>query len=155
MPETTNLAKRLKEQKQRESVITQDLMRQQLDDMRRELTSTLQNELSTIKADIQSQSQSIGWSAFRSRFLWPTLIGLSLCLGIFGGSWGAMHYFGNQAIDLSLEIQAAKQVLANLPEGVEVAKEGNTTYYVQDLKIKAQPEVYRSKGGNWVIKVGK
>lgn len=155
MPETTNLAKRLKEQKQRESAITQDLMRQQLDDMRQELTSTLQSELSTIKADIQSQSQSIGWSAFKSRFLWPTLTGLSLCLGIFGGSWGAMHYFGNQAIDLSLEIQAGKQVLADLPEGMTLAKEDGTTYLIQGLKIKAKPEVYQSKGGNWVIKVGK
>jgi hypothetical protein len=56
---------------------------------------------------------------------------------------------------LNQEIRAAKQVLASLPQGVEVAKEGGATYYIQDLKIKAQPEVYQSKGGNWVIKVGK
>lgn len=155
MAEISNLAKRLKEQKQRESAITQDLMRQQLDDMRRELTSTLQNELSTIKSDIQSQSSSIGWSVFKSRFLWPILAGLSLCLGIFGASWGLMLYFVNQATELNQEIRASKQVLASLPQGVEVVRDGGVTYYIQDLKIKAKPEIYQSTDGNWVIKVGK
>src|SRR5699024_11307015 len=88
LPISTSLAKRLKEQKQRDSAITQDLMKQQLTAMRQELTSTLQSELRTIKADIQGQSQSIGWSAFKSRILWPTLTGMRLCIGIMVGSLG-------------------------------------------------------------------
>jgi len=152
MAETTSLAKRLKEQRQRESAITQDLMRQQLDDMRRELTSTLQSELSTIKADIQGQSKSIGWSAFKSRFLWPTLTGLSLCLGIFSASWGVTHYLSNRVMDLNEQVRQGKTALEQLPKGWTFAKDKEAEYIVLGKK-KPTIDVYQSKGDDWVIRV--
>lgn len=57
--------------------------------------------------------------------------------------------------DQSQAIAQGKQTLASLPEGLEVMKDGSTTYLVQDVKIKRKPEVYQIKEGNWVIKVGK
>jgi hypothetical protein len=153
MPETTNLAKRLKEQKQRESAITQDLMRQQLDDMRQELTSTLQSELSTIKADIQGQSQRIGWSMTKSRILWPSLTGLSLCIGILGGSWAMMHYLSGQVLDLNQQVQQGEIALSKLPKGWTFAKDTEAEYIVLDSKKKPTVDVYQSKGNDWVIRV--
>jgi hypothetical protein len=152
MAETTSLAKRLKEQKQRESAITQDLMRQQLDAMRQELTNTLQNELSTIKADIQGQSQSIGWSAFKSRIIWPSLTGLSLCIGILGGSWGVTHYLSNRVMDLNEQMQQGKRALEQLPKGWTFAKDKEAEYIVLGKK-KPTIDVYQSKGDDWVIRV--
>src|SRR5699024_11096201 len=152
MAETTSLAKRLKEQKQRDSAITQDLMKQQLTAMRQELTSTLQSELSTIKADIQGQSQSIGWSAFKSRILWPSLIGLSLCIGILGGSWGVMHYLSNRVVNLSEQVQQGKTVLEQLPKSWTYAKDKEADYIVLGIK-KPEVNVYQSKAGDWVIRV--
>jgi hypothetical protein len=105
MQETTNLAARLKEQMRRENAIIQNLTRKQLNDMRSALTGILQQELSTIKSDIQRQSRGIGWSMLRSRVLWPMLVGLSLCLGIFGGSWAMMRYSANQIMELQRNIQ--------------------------------------------------
>src|SRR5699024_10984804 len=153
MAETTSLAKRLKEQKQRDSAITQDLMKQQLTAMRQELTSTLQSELSTIKADIHGQSQSIGWSAFQSRILWPTLTGLSLCIGILGGSWGGTQYLSNQAMVLSEQGRQGKTALEQLPKGWTVAKDMEAEYIVLDRQKKPTVNVYQSKGGDWVIRV--
>ena len=109
MPETMNLAKRLKEQKKQESEITESLMRQQLADMRQELTSTLQKELNTIKNDINAQTESIAWSTFKSRLLWPWVTGVFLCLGILSGSWAALDYFTNKAITLSQSIEVMEK----------------------------------------------
>jgi len=109
MQETTNLAERLKNQIQQENAIIQDLTKKQLNDMRSELSDILRQELNTIKADIQRQSQSISWSMFRSRFLWPTLVGLSLCFGIFGGSWATVRYYANQITDLQRNAQILEQ----------------------------------------------
>src|SRR5699024_7614956 len=106
MSENTSLAERLKQQKARESAITQDLMKQQLDDMRNELTAILKTELNTIKKDTQNQAKSISWSMFKSRILWPSITGLSLCIGILGGSWGVTHYLTNKALNLNHEITA-------------------------------------------------
>src|SRR5699024_8475961 len=134
MAETTSLAKRLKEQKQRDSAITQDLMKQQLTAMRQELTSTLQSELSTIKADIQGQSQSIGWRAFTWRITWPTPTGLRRCSGISGGSWGATQYLSNSAMVLSEQVRLGKTALEQLPTGWAFAKDMGAEYIVLDSK---------------------
>ncbi|MBG3110245.1 hypothetical protein GHV23_17970 [Proteus mirabilis] len=152
MAETSSLAKRLKEQKQRDSETMESLMRQQLADMRRELTSTLQSELSTIKADIQGQSKSIGWSAFKSRIFWPTLTGLSLCIGILGGSWGVTQYLSNRAMVLSEQVRQGKTALEQLPKGWTFAKDTEAEYIVLGKK-KPTIDVYQSKGDDWVIRV--
>src|SRR5699024_9338726 len=56
MSENTSLAERLKQQKARESAITQDLMKQQLDDMRNELTDILKNELNATQHTLQAEN---------------------------------------------------------------------------------------------------
>ncbi|AWK15107.1 hypothetical protein SK355_00925 [Candidatus Fukatsuia symbiotica] len=92
MQETTALAERLKNQIAQENETIQNLTRQQLKDLRNALTTILEQELSTIKTDIHSQNESMGWKVVRNRIFWPLLIGLSLSLGIFGGSWLTMNY---------------------------------------------------------------
>src|SRR5699024_1345488 len=153
MAETTSLATRLKEQKQRDSAITQDLKKQQVTAMRPELTGTLPREPSTHKADIQGQRQSIGWSAFKSRILWPTLTGLSLCVGILGGSWGVTQYLSNRAMVSSEQVRQGKTALEQLPKGWTFAKDMEAEYIVLDSKKKPTVNVYQSKGGDWVIRV--
>lgn len=114
MSENLSLAERLKKQKEQESAITQDLMKQQLDAMRSELTAILKSELNTIKKDTKSQAKSISWSMFKSRILWPTVVGLSLCIGILGGSWAVTHYLANKAMNLSHEIASMNQSIETL-----------------------------------------
>src|SRR5699024_1395496 len=116
MSENTSLAERLKQQKARESAITQDLMKQQRDDMRNELTAILKNELNTIKKDTQNQAKSISWSMFKRRILWPSIPGLSLCIGILGGSWGVTHYLTTKALTLNHEITAMTKRIEPLEE---------------------------------------
>ncbi|AYB48292.1 hypothetical protein CJJ19_00715 [Candidatus Williamhamiltonella defendens] len=100
MQETTALAERLKNQIAQENETIQNLTRQQLNDLRNALKVILQQELNTIKTDIRNQNESMGWKVFRSRILWPLIIGLSLSLGIFSGSWLTMSYYGEQIIQM-------------------------------------------------------
>src|SRR5699024_12639048 len=103
--------------------ITQALLKQQLTARRQQLTSTLQCELSSSRADIQGQCQSIGWSAFKSRILWTSLIGLSLCIGILGGSWGVMHYLSSRVVNLREQVQQGKTALEQLSKSWTYAKD--------------------------------
>lgn len=148
MQETTNLAARLKNQMQQENATIQDLTQKQLNAMRSELSGILRQELNTIKADIQSQSQSIGWSMFKSRFLWPTLVGLSLCLGIFGGSWATMRYFTNQITELQRNVQTLEQDGGK----IQFSKCGEK----RQLCAQVRPELgkFGSNGENYMILKG-
>src|SRR5699024_10580340 len=146
MSENTSLAERLKQQKARESAITQDLMKQQLDDMKKELTAIVKNELNTIKKDTQNQAKSISWSMSKSRILWPSITGLSLCIGILGGSWGVTHYLTNKALNLTHEITAMNKGMETLEEqGGKVKFNGRGDD--RRLRVKKNPK-RRESGEN-------
>lgn len=121
MPETTNLAARLKKQMQDESVISRRQMQALINDSRKELTDTYEAELSTIKGDTEALNRSLGWQLLKSRLLWPTITGLMLCLGISGGLWGVTQYLGSQLVEkqqrlalMGAEITRREKVLAFL-----------------------------------------
>jgi len=100
MNEISNLAARLKGQREEERAFFRDLIRVHHDAMRSELTGILKRELDTITADMAGQSRRIGWRMFRSRILWPTLIGLGLCLGLFAGNTLLTNYHADRIIEL-------------------------------------------------------
>jgi hypothetical protein len=121
MPETTNLAARLKKQMQDESVISRRQMQALINDSRKELTDTYETELSTIKGDTEAQNRNLGWRVFKHRILWPTITGLMLCLGISGGLWGVTQYLGSQLVEkqqrlalMGAEITRREKLLAFL-----------------------------------------
>jgi len=101
MPETTNLAERLKQQAQTENETIQNLMKSNLESLRIELNNTLQSELSTIKADIRKKAGKLAWKSTIWRLFWPVMVGLSLCLGLWLGSLMLGKTIANQAAKLS------------------------------------------------------
>lgn len=85
MSKTTPLAQRLNEQMQQDSEIIQEETRKQLASMRKELNAILQNELNTIKNDMEAVNKSTTWQLFKSRIMWPSIIGLCLGIGLLVG----------------------------------------------------------------------
>ena len=101
MPKNTTLAERLKQQHSREKEIIQDLTQEQLQNLRNELKSTYSKELATIKSDIQATTKAHSWKRLKSHMLAPLMVGLSLCVGLLGGSWGLMQYMSNRITHLT------------------------------------------------------
>lgn len=112
------LAEQLKQRMQREHEIIQRQTEKQLNIMGDELRDIVKNELATIKADMEEHNRSLSWTLIKHRLLWPTLIGLSLSVGILFGSWGMTQYLSNQIISLKqtvseLEGRGGKSHLAS------------------------------------------
>src|SRR5699024_10799643 len=82
-----------------------------------------------------------------------TLTGLSLCIGILGGSWGVTQYLSNRVMVLSEQVRQGKTALEQLPKGWTFAKDMEAEYIVLDSKKKPTVNVYQSKGGDWIIRV--
>lgn len=131
MQDITSLAERLKKQIHQENAIIQDLAQKQLNTMGNELRSILQQELNTIKADIQEQTQSISWRMLRSRFLWPSIIGLSFSLSIFSGAWAVMHYLSREVMQLQQNITRLKQ------EGAKIKLNKCDSHLCAQIDVKA------------------
>ncbi|MBM7074670.1 hypothetical protein JQC92_22110 [Shewanella sp. 202IG2-18] len=109
MEKDSNLVQRLKAQHAKESEIIQNLIQQQLSDLRQELSVTYQQELNTIKNDIHKQRSGLSWRLLRSRILWPFLIALSLSAGLWFGNWATMRYLTEEIMILQQGVNDLEQ----------------------------------------------
>lgn len=114
MKTASPLAARLKRQMQADSETIQSLTKEQLAGLRKELHAIMQRELHTIRTDMEEQSRRLAGRLFWSRTLLPLLIGLSLSLGILGGSWGMMHYLTGQIRDRQATIATMEETVQEL-----------------------------------------
>ena len=114
MKTASPLAARLKRQMQADSETIQSLTKEQLAGLRKELHAIMQKELHTIRTDMEEQSRRLAGRLFWSRTLLPLLIGLSLSLGILGGSWGMMHYLTGQIRDRQATIATMEETVREL-----------------------------------------
>ena len=121
MPNTLNLAQRMKELISQESEIIQRLTKKQLKDIRRELNTLCQQELSMIKADIKRQNRSVSWYIILSRFTWPLIVGVCLSVGILGGSWGAMSHLTKEIV----KSNQTMKILENAGSKIQFSSCGN------------------------------
>lgn len=138
-----NLNARLKEQISRENETIQSATSEQLDAMRSELSSIYSGALSTIEADMQSQSRALA-KRFRRLMLLPSLLLVMISLIICGGAWAMTLYQAEQISDQrqtlrnieTLGVEPVRQKdgleFLKLPEGVTLSKprqtEGGQTY---------------------------
>ena len=161
MSKILDLAKTFKEtsSKEAESInkaLQHDLRRLEsdiamaLESSKQTLRSAISESNEALKQEIYDNQKRMSLSLFRT---WVWVIGLLMLLALGLTTWSMWQ--GLTIYDQSQAIAQGKQTLASLPEGLEVMKDGSTTYLVQDVKIKRKPEVYQIKEGNWVIKVGK
>ena len=161
MSRILDLAKNFKETSSKEaesiSKALQDDLKQLENDLATALSKSnesLRNAIhesnQALKQEIYDNQKRMSLSLFRT---WVWVIGLLMLLALGLTTWSMWQ--GLTIYDQSQAIAQGKQTLASLPEGLEVMKDGSTTYLVQDVKIKRKPEVYQIKEGNWVIKVGK
>lgn len=99
---------------QADSEIIQSLTKEQLAGLRKELHAIMQRELHTIRTDMEEQSRRLSGRLLWSRTLLPLLIGLSLSLGILGGSWGMMHYLTGHIRDKQVTIATMEETIQEL-----------------------------------------
>ena len=97
-----------------DSETIQSLTKEQLTGLRKELHAIMQKELHTIRADMEEQGHRLTGRLLWSRTLLPLLIGLSLSLGILGGSWGMMHYLTGQIRDRQATIATMEETVREL-----------------------------------------
>lgn len=114
MKTASPLAARLKRQMQADSETIQSLTKEQLAGLRKELHAIMQKELHTIRTDMEEQSRRLAGRLLWSRTLLPLLIGLSLSLGILGGSWEMMHYLTGQIRDRQATIATMEETVRDL-----------------------------------------
>lgn len=114
MKTASPLATRLKRQMQADSETIQSLTKEQLAGLRKELHAIMQKELHTIRTDMEEQGRRLAGRLLWSRTLLPLLIGLSLSLGILGGSWGMMHYLTGQIRDRQATIATMEETVRKL-----------------------------------------
>lgn len=114
MKTASPLAARLKRQMQADSETIQSLTKEQLAGLRKELHTIMQKELHTIRADMEEQGHRLAGRLLWSRTLLLLLIGLSLSLGILGGSWGMMHYLTGQIRDRQATIATMEETVREL-----------------------------------------
>lgn len=109
MGETGDLAKRLRSRMERESLEVEARTREELQKLTLNLQGLVYDARRTIENDIASHTEAVNKVLEASReqtrgmlkreglswLKWATL-GLSLCVGIFGGSWGTMRYLSSK-----------------------------------------------------------
>lgn len=115
------LKARLAEQLRSESETLQAATSEQLDAMRSELKAIYADALSTIEADMQSQSKALA-KRMRSLILWPSVIWLALLLTLSAGAWGIGQYQWSQ-IQQHQERLARMEALGVEPVRTEQGRE--------------------------------
>ena len=111
MKENLDLNQRLQQKLDRERMLVQELTQKSYGKLERELEAITSTAISTIKQDMQRQ-QLILTSIIGKFWLIPAGVGLSLCLGIFFGSWGVARY-------LSSRISQRQETLDYLEEKID------------------------------------
>ena len=161
MSKILDLAKSFKETSSKEaesiSKALQDDLKQLENDLATALSKSNKNLKNAIhesnqalKEEISANQQRMSLSLFKT-WVWVIALLVLLVLGLT--VWSAWQ--AGTVLSQSTAIQQGKEALAELPEHLAVAKDEGVTYLIQDVKIKTKPEVYQTKQGNWVIKVGK
>ena len=144
MKENLDLNQRLQQKLDLERQIIQQLTQRSYDKLRKELEAITNTATNTIKKDMERQNLVMTWMLGKF-WLAPALVGLSLCLGIFVGSWGLTRYLTSrltekqQTLDyleqqISSQVQELRQqqqTLENLKEktgGITITQTENGTF---------------------------
>ncbi|WP_367277118.1 MbeB family mobilization protein [uncultured Acinetobacter sp.] len=161
MSKILDLAKTFKETSSKEAESISKALQHDLKQLEGDLATALSKSNETLKnaihdsnevlkKEIYANQQRMSMSLFKT---WLWVIALLVLLGLGLTTWSMW-----QGLTIQRQSQAiaqGKQVLAELPEGLELVKEKGETYLVQDVKMKKKPEVWQSQDGHWIIKVGK
>jgi len=138
-----NLSARLKEQISRESETIQGATQEQLNAMRSGLQGIYADALSTIEADMQSQSKALA-KRMRSLILWPSLLLVMISLVICGGAWAWTQYQWTQ-------IQEQQQRLLELDTlGLEVVEREGREYVLMPSGAQA----FKTDSGLVYVRLG-
>lgn len=135
-----SLKERLKQQAAQESETLQAATEEQLNAMRSGLQSIYADALSTIEADMQSQSKALA-KRMRSLILWPSLCLVMISLSISAGAWAFTHYQYQQ-------IQEQRETLANLETlGVKPVRTDEGREYLKLPKGTSLSEIRQTREG--------
>ena len=161
MSKILDLAKSFKETSSKEAESISKALQHDLKQLENDLATALSKSNKSLKNAIYASNQALkeeisanqkrmSLSLFRT-WLWAIALLAFLVLGLIG--WSAWQ--AGTIVKQNTLIQEGREALEELPEHLVVIKDEGITYLIQDLEIKAKPEVYQSNQGNWVIRVGK
>ena len=144
MQENLDLNSRLQQKLEQERQVIQELTQRSYQQLQNELKATTNTAINTIKKDMERQNLVL--TLMLGKFwLIPAGVGLSLCLGIFVGSWGMMQYLSsrisqrqetldylNERINSGvIELKQQRQTLDLLQEstgGIAIVQTDNGTF---------------------------
>ena len=116
-----DLTERLRRRLESERQAIEELTASELERLGANLRRVARNVLHTIERDITAVATGRMRALLLNAWLRPLVVGLSLWLGICGGSWATMHWLSARiqarietAAALDLEIEEARQTLARL-----------------------------------------
>ncbi len=109
-----NLAERMKEKAEQERQQIENIVGDELTNLRRNLSDATRNALNTIKSDMEGeirnarwtlkdQTQTLCWS-FGQRWLMVSLIALAAIIGVTLGGWGLTKLVERKVLSLHREI---------------------------------------------------
>ena len=124
----------------------QNMKKQQIT-MLDEMQSRQNQLIQILEASTQKAVNSLRWSWLRATV--PSLLVLAV---ILSASWALIELKTRQFINLKAEVIQSKQTLENLPRGVEYQQDSTGIQY---FLVKKEPEVYKTKSGEWAIKLKK
>ena len=124
MTSTTNdLTERLRKRLATERREIEDLTASELRRLGENSRRVARNALRTIERDTEEATRRMRALLLRA-WLRPLVVGLSLWLGIFGGSWATMHWLSTRIQSriettgaLEFRIEQARQTLTRIEEG--------------------------------------
>ena len=132
MGETGDLAKRLRSRMERESAEVEAWTREELQKLALNLHEHVYNARCTIENDIASHTEAVNRVLEASReqtrgmlkreglsWLKWAFLGLSLCAGIFGGSWGTMRYFSSEIQEQMANLERLKAERAEMEASMD------------------------------------
>ena len=114
--------------------------------------------LNTIENDLETRAQLLSRTLHR-RWLPPLILGLSLSIGIFSGSWATMQYLASnirnlmqEARSLDMEIDRQQQTLDILQErtgGINLSRGPNGTFITIPDGMTLDPNWKLNGGPAW------
>lgn len=137
---------------------TADYLAKITKDKTEELTAIQQSTLDQMSAKqaelMQSLDQSTKASQRALRWSWlkttvPSLLALAV---ILSASWALIELKTRQFINLKAEVIQSQHTLDSLPKGVTFQQDSAGIQY---FLVKKEPEVYKTKSGEWAIKLKK
>ena len=118
-----DLTERLRRRLESERQAIEELAASELERLGENCRRVARNALRTIERDTEEATRRMRALLLRA-WLRPLVVGLSLWLGIFGGSWATMHWLSTRiqsrietAGALEFRIEQARQTLTRIEEG--------------------------------------